>query len=378
MSVIIKFYLLNSLFYLIFLAVIFIVLNRLITGPVSFGAPLIFILLIPVIIVVAAFFSAHKFTGSAFHAIPPIIITVFILLIPRGIRFIKKNYIPVDFEELVCVYDEYYNAKGKTIAGIKKGLFKYYNPDTGILHHEAVWSNGVIEGYSVFYYPDGKKEMEGNLKPLKDMPVFFEHRVYRCGKWLFYNKDGSLRDTRIYDENGVLVSSDACRLYQKKEGENIYRIYELKNMLPFTGKITREAVIDDKDDYPYHTTAEIKNGYIEGPWEEFSSFDGLVLVSRGSAKSGYPDGEYTSYYEDGRIEEKAFFVMGKFNGEYKTFYQNGNLKSSGFFKDHRRQGLAQWFYENGNLEKETEYDLSGNVINERHFDKDGNLISNKD
>lgn len=149
-------------------------------------------------------------------------------------------------------------------------------------------------------------------------------------------------------------------------------------MLPFTGKITREAVIDDKDDYPYHTTAEIKNGYIEGPWEEFSSFDGLVLVSRGSAKSGYPDGEYTSYYEDGRIEEKAFFVMGKFNGEYKTFYQNGNLKSSGFFKDHRRQGLAQWFYENGNLEKETEYDLSGNVINERHFDKDGNLISNKD
>ena len=367
MSVIVKFYLLSSLFYLVCLAGMFIILNRLITSPISFEGPVICIILIPIVIITASFFLAHKFTGSGFHAIPPIIIIIFILFIPRAVRFVKKNYIPVDYEGLVCVYDKYYNAKGKKLAGQKSGLFKYYDADTGILHHESTWSNGVIDGYSVFYYPDGQKEMEGNLKPLKDLPVFFEHRVHRFGKWLFYNKDGSLRDTRIYDEAGILISSDACRLYQKTESENLYRIYELKTMTPFTGTITREAIINDKDNYPCCTTAEIRNGYMEGPWEEFSSFDELILVRRGNAKLGYIDGEYTSYYEDGKIEEKAFFVMGRFDGEYKAFYQNGNLKCSIFFKEGQRQGRAQCFDENGNRKTKIEYDVSENIINRKKF-----------
>ena len=76
---------------------------------------------------------------------------------------------------------------------------------------------------------------------------------------------------------------------------------------------------------------------------------------------GKLDGEYKSFYENGKLLEHCFYKGGKLNGEYKWFWANGKLEEHCFYKDGELDGEYKSFRDNGKLE-------------EHCFYKDGELI----
>lgn len=61
------------------------------------------------------------------------------------------------------------------------------------------------------------------------------------------------------------------------------------------------------------------------------------------------------------------FKNGKLNGPRNTFYKNGNIKTKEFYIDNRKVGKWQYFYEDGTLKSEVDFFVAS--INEEAYVK---------
>lgn len=61
------------------------------------------------------------------------------------------------------------------------------------------------------------------------------------------------------------------------------------------------------------------------------------------------------------IKSECFFMDDKREGEYKTFYEDGKIKEIGFYKNGFIHGLSKRFNEDGSLKDEKNYE-NGKVI----------------
>ncbi len=64
---------------------------------------------------------------------------------------------------------------------------------------------------------------------------------------------------------------------------------------------------------------------------------------------GKREGEYNTYYENGNIKEKGYYINGLIEGEYNTYYENGNI-------------YIRCLYKNGKIKNIIEYDYNGNIL----------------
>ncbi len=55
-------------------------------------------------------------------------------------------------------------------------------------------------------------------------------------------------------------------------------------------------------------------------------------------------GDYTEWYENGRLKEKGMFRNGKKEDLWQTWYENKSLKSTGKYANNRKHGKWVWFY----------------------------------
>lgn len=108
------------------------------------------------------------------------------------------------------------------------------------------------------------------------------------------------------------------------------------------------------------------------------------------------EGEYLTYYENGKLESKGYYKNGQleYKGHYKNgklegeclcYYDNGQLESKGNYEDDQLKGEKIEYDENGGLigtityTKEQIKDMLGQPGEEwmnNYFDKDGNLNEN--
>ncbi|MBZ4034477.1 toxin-antitoxin system YwqK family antitoxin [Flavobacterium sp. 17A] len=65
------------------------------------------------------------------------------------------------------------------------------------------------------------------------------------------------------------------------------------------------------------------------------------------------DGPYISYFQDGKIFEKAVVKNHKINGQWTRYYGNGNIEWDNNLIN--GTGIKQWYFENGQLSHVTEY-----------------------
>ncbi|MDP4189374.1 MAG: toxin-antitoxin system YwqK family antitoxin [Bacteroidota bacterium] len=137
-------------------------------------------------------------------------------------------------------------------------------------------------------------------------------------------------------------------------------------------------------------------GKKQGLWKKY---DGSVLVSKGTYKDGYPEGEFTYYYENGSVKavslfsEKAqkvvstsFYRSGikmsegtyfnkKKDGEWKYYTEDKVLLAAENYKIGNREGVWKSYYPNGTLNLEAHY-LSNNKSGVwKSFFPDGQLKS---
>ncbi len=101
-----------------------------------------------------------------------------------------------------------------------------------------------------------------------------------------------------------------------------------------------------------YVETEFKAGYATGTWK---AYDNNVLVSEGTYKEGYRDGQFTDYYIDKEPKSRTTFVNGKVNGKVTTWHPNGKIATEKEFKNGVEDGSDIIYNEDGEVRSESHY-----------------------
>jgi hypothetical protein len=78
-------------------------------------------------------------------------------------------------------------------------------------------------------------------------------------------------------------------------------------------------------------------------------------LSLSTYQDGHEHGKWRQFYEGGNLKEKRFFVNGSKEGEYVTWWPNGKKQLHYFFKDGEYEGCCREWNEQGALIKVANY-----------------------
>jgi antitoxin component YwqK of YwqJK toxin-antitoxin module len=90
-----------------------------------------------------------------------------------------------------------------------------------------------------------------------------------------------------------------------------------------------------------------------GPWEYY--FENGNLRSRGELKDNQTVGVWEYFYENGGISMAGELVKGQKENEWKFYYENGEVKSTGSYEKGKKQGLWTYFNEDGSFKAQAEF-----------------------
>jgi antitoxin component YwqK of YwqJK toxin-antitoxin module len=195
-------------------------------------------------------------------------------------------------------------AQNKTDSqGKKHGKWvKYYDTNAKQVRYEGQFDHGIPVGTFVYYYPNGKKEIENT----------FRGKTGNC-----FSKQ--------YDEQENLSAEG---LYINRKKDSTWTYFGLKQQL-----LSRE---DYKQDVRHGITIVY---YPEGQLAEKTRY-----------VEGVKDGEWIQKYGDGKLKAKGTYVSGSLNGEVTYYDLNGRPSYKGSYKNGLKVG--KWYtFENGKVTK---------------------------
>ena len=274
---------------------------------------------------------------------------------------------------------------------IKEGYTRYYYPD-GKLKQEIPFIKGLEQGFGKEYGPDGTII---TLTEYKRGFIVDRVRINRKdgngrkqGRWCIFYEKGNLKSEvtyrddkkngylKEYSENGDLlkISKYADDVLQP-EAEEIQKL-EVQNEYYPDGKIRISAMF--------------RNGIPEGIKREYAAdgnvekaylYKNGVIIGEGIVKDdGNRNGPWKDFYPDGSVKSEGNYDNGKQVGEWKYYHSNGKTEQTGKFnKQGKFDGTWKWYFDSGQLLKEehyrnglkdgmsTEYDETGKVIEEGEF-----------
>jgi antitoxin component YwqK of YwqJK toxin-antitoxin module len=316
----------------------------------------------------------------------------------------------------------FYNENGARILdvnykdGKKNGLKTTYVDQEMI---REMFKNDVKDGYTRYYYPDGKVKMEipfikgleqgfgkeyskeGDIITLIEYKRGFvidrlkinrrDHNNLKQGRWYSFYGNGSihvegnyqddLKDGyfKIYAENGDLISVDKyVKDVKQPEAQEVKKL-DIKNEYYPDGKIKASGTY--RDDTPEGIYREYNS---EGLITRSLIYDMGTVTGEGIVKEdGNRDGHWKDLYADGKIKAEGDYKNGVQVGEWKFYYLGGKLEQDGKFTSTGKfHGIWKWYYESGQLMREeeydnglkdgmhTEYDENGKIVEEGEYVKD--------
>lgn len=89
--------------------------------------------------------------------------------------------------------------------------------------------------------------------------------------------------------------------------------------------------------------------------KEIEYYESGALRMEGPMKDGQREGEWKSYFEDGKTQSTGFFHEGIRTGKTKIYYANGNLYMEGTYKDDHQNGTWSYYDEQGYLLRTDDY-----------------------
>jgi len=96
------------------------------------------------------------------------------------------------------------------------------------------------------------------------------------------------------------------------------------------------------------------NDQKQGEWTTF--YENGKIMSVTTFKNNKPNGYTKSYYPSGNIQEEGNWQLNKWIGEYKYYYENGQLKYHWYYDENgQRTGKQDYFYSNGQKQIEGEW-----------------------
>lgn len=200
---------------------------------------------------------------------------------------------------------------------------------------EYNWKTNRSNGQWILYYENGIVKTE---------------RDYKDGK-----KDGL---EKVYHENGQLYSK---AVYEDGKCNGDYSTWNDQGVLIQASNCNGDGTVDRVFYY--------ENGNVRSK--------GLEIASK-KEKKYLQDGNWSFYFENGKISRIEIHKMGKHlgyqeqylkdgtqilrdgNGVYKTFNDNGIISFEAEHKNGSRDGIATWYYENGNIKQAALYKYDEN------------------
>ena len=80
---------------------------------------------------------------------------------------------------------------------------------------------------------------------------------------------------------------------------------------------------------------------------EVNYYDNGALYMEGDMKDGLREGEWVSYFLDGKVQSTGFFEKDLRTGKSLVYHENGNLWMDGYYKDGKQVGLWIYYDEQG-------------------------------
>ncbi len=90
--------------------------------------------------------------------------------------------------------------------------------------------------------------------------------------------------------------------------------------------------------------------------------------------NGKKEGNFTSFYPNGKVLMTGEMKNNRNEGEWKYFYDNGQVESLGLFKDDRADGKWEWYYPDGTLKQTGYFDAGQRDSLWKTYDTSGTLI----
>jgi len=296
----------------------------------------------------------------------------------------KKNGIKTTYLDKETIKENFRN-------DIKEGFTRYFYPD-GKLKMEVPFKNGLEQGIAREYAPEGNiitlieykrgfvidrikinRRDKNNLKQGKWYTFYDNGNIREEGSYRDDKKDGYFKE---YAENGDLISvTKFVNDVQQDEAEEIKKLDIVNDYFP-DGKIKSsqtfrngvpEGIRREYDELGQITQSFIfrngirigegivkEDGAKEGHWIEF--YADSTIKSEGEYKDDKPVGEWKYYYPDGKLEQTGKYTpSGKMTGTWKWYYDSHQVKTEESFRNGLKDGLRTEYDEDGKIIEEGEY-----------------------
>jgi uncharacterized protein len=302
--------------------------------------------------------------------------------------------------------------------GLKQGEWREFYVSGGI-KVEKTFKDDQLHGYYKEY------DLKGNLvltmlyengsivkSKVEDQPdIQVVNRYDQSGKLIYngpyrnqvpvgvhreYGGDGKVINSKIYNDNGLLMSEGIVDQAGNKSGK-------WKDFYP-SGKIQAEGQYTDNrrtglwwfynEEAKGEQTGFFNNGRADGMWKWY--YPNGSLLREEEYYQGQRDGSYTEYsrsgeviaqgqysdgeqngewkYKSGNNIEEGKYITGLRDGVWKAYYPDGTLKFRGNFVQGNADGSHFFYNENGTLKEERYYQMGTREKTWKKYDENGTLL----
>jgi uncharacterized protein len=302
--------------------------------------------------------------------------------------------------------------------GLKQGDWKDFYP-TGNIKSEKTFRDDLLHGYYKEY------DMKGNLvltmlyengaivkSNVEDQPdIEIKNRYDQNGKLIYsgpfrnsvpvgihreYSADGKITDSKIYNDNGVLVSEGIVNEQGDRNGkwEDFFPDGKVMDEGQYTENRRSGLWKFNNSDGKTEQTGYFNNGRPDGMWKWY--YENNALLREEEYFQGKRDGAYTEYSKSGEIiaqgqysdgerngewkfkspnnTEEGKFISGLKDGVWKSYYADGKIRFKGGYLQGNADGEHLLYYETGKIREDRYYQGGFRQKTWKKFDEEGKVI----
>jgi len=273
----------------------------------------------------------------------------------------KKNGIRRTYHEEEIVEENF-------VDDVKQGFTYYYYPD-GKLWKEMNFIDGLEEGIGrVFSKNDGRVIQliyykKGYITDIENINRI-DNAKMKQGRWITFYDDwqihteGEYRNDlkhgyfKEYTQEGVLIST--AKYIEGVLQEDVAELAKLDIKREYYPSGNVKIIASYKDEVPqgvrreFNEEGEVVAGFV--------FLDGQIIGEGIIDEEGIKDGLWKEYYPNGAIKSEGTYDKGNRIGGWKFYYPNGQLEQIGTYnKDGKADGSWTWYYATGDLLREESY-----------------------
>ena len=302
--------------------------------------------------------------------------------------------------------------------GMKQGDWKEFYPNGGI-RVEKSFKDDLLHGYYKEYDQRGKLTLtmlyengaivKSNVEDQPDIEIVKNYD--QSGKLIYsgpyrnkipvgihreYGADGKVLNSKIYNDNGLLISEGIVDDAGNSNGK-------WKDLFP-SGKIKAEGQYTDNrrtglwkfydDVEKVEQTGYFNNGRPDGMWKWY--YENGTLLREEEYFQGQRDGSYIEYsrngetiaqgqysdgekngewkYKSGNNYEEGKYIIGLRDGLWKSYYPDGHLRFKGSYVQGNANGTHIFYFEDGKIKEERYYQAGIREKTWKKYDEDGSLL----